>query len=65
MYVKVINGDIEAAMKKLKRALHDDGLIKEVLQRRYFEKPSVKRRRLRQESIRNQRQQQKLRESTF
>jgi small subunit ribosomal protein S21 len=65
MQVKVINGDIESAMKRLKRALHDDGLIKEVLQRRFYEKPSEKRRRRHQEAIRNQRKQRRLRESQF
>lgn len=65
MFVKVINNDIETAMKKLKRALHNDGVIKEVLARRAFEKPSEKKRRKKLEAIRENRRQQRIRASQF
>jgi small subunit ribosomal protein S21 len=59
--VKVINGDIEGAIRKMKRALHNDGLIKEVLRRKAYEKPSEKKRRRRLDAIREHRRQQRLR----
>ena len=42
---------VERAIKKLKKKLFDDGRIKEINERRYFEKPSTKRRRAKDEAI--------------
>jgi len=35
----------EALIKRFSRKIKDSGIIKEILDRRYYEKPSVKRRR--------------------
>lgn len=43
MQVKVIGQNVEKAIKLLKRAAEKEGLFKELKKRRYYEKPSVKR----------------------
>ncbi|XP_075043833.1 small ribosomal subunit protein bS21m [Mixophyes fleayi] len=48
--VLVQNGNVDAAYKALNRILTTDGIIEEVKQRRYFEKPCVKRRRIKYET---------------
>lgn len=42
---------VERAIKKLKKKLFDDGRIKEINERRYFEKPSTIKRRKKDEAI--------------
>lgn len=42
---------VDKALKKLKKKLFDDGRIKELNERRYFEKPSTKRRKKKEEAI--------------
>ncbi|MDA8157533.1 MAG: 30S ribosomal protein S21 [Actinomycetota bacterium] len=37
-----VEGDIEKALKLLKRKLQKEGVLKELKKRRYYEKPSVK-----------------------
>lgn len=47
---------VDKALKKLKKKLFDDGRIKEINERRYFEKPSAVKRRKHKEAVqRNQR----------
>ncbi|MBI5560047.1 MAG: 30S ribosomal protein S21 [Deltaproteobacteria bacterium] len=48
--VKVIDDQLEKALKILKRKLAQDGTFKEIKKRRYYEKPSVKKKRKRQEA---------------
>src|SRR3972149_6489086 len=48
--VRVIDDQIEKALKILKRKLAQDGTFKEVKRRRFYEKPSVKKKRKRQEA---------------
>ena len=43
MYVKVFNNDIEGAMKELKKKLAKEGFFAELKERRFYDKPSVKR----------------------
>ncbi len=50
---------VDKALRKLKKKLFDDGRIKEINERRYFEKPSSIRRRKHKEAV--QRNQRKLR----
>jgi len=50
--VKVQDGHIENAIKSLKRQLIKEGILKELKKRRSYEKPSVKRKRKRQEAKR-------------
>ena len=42
---------VDRALKKLKKKLFDDGRIRDLNERRYFEKPSTKRRRKKEEAI--------------
>jgi small subunit ribosomal protein S21 len=42
----IVHGnDIEKALRDLKRTLQRDGILKEIKNRRYYEKPSVKKKR--------------------
>ena len=43
--IKVYGNDIEKALKSLKLKLQKEGLFKEIKNRRFYEKPSVKRKR--------------------
>lgn len=52
MEVKVQNGQIEVAIKSLKRQLLRDGLLKELKKRTAYEKPSVKKKRKQREARR-------------
>lgn len=57
MKVEVRNGNVDKALKILKKKMFDDGTIKDVMERRYFVKPSTKRRMKKLEAInRNQKQ---------
>jgi len=50
--VKVFKNDIECAIKILKKKIQNDGMFKELKERRAFEKPSDKKRRKLRESMR-------------
>ncbi len=47
-----VRGDIEQAIRLLKKKLQLDGIKKELKRREYYEKPSVKRRRKQAEARR-------------
>jgi small subunit ribosomal protein S21 len=47
-----VRGDIEQAIRQLKKKLQLDGLKKEMKRREYYEKPSIKRRRKQAEAQR-------------
>jgi small subunit ribosomal protein S21 len=51
MRVEVRNGNVEKALKVLKKKLFDEGSIREAMERRYFEKPSETRRRKHKEAV--------------
>ena len=51
MQVVVKNGNVERAMRTLKKKLQKEGLLRELKQKQYFEKPSAKRKRKRAEGI--------------
>tara|TARA_Y100001938_G_C7919432_1_gene343661 strand:- start:465 stop:677 length:213 start_codon:yes stop_codon:yes gene_type:complete len=53
------NESTESLIKRFRRKIKNSGIIKEVLDRRYYEKPSVKRRR---EKIKRQRVLNKLKQ---
>lgn len=42
MIVKVVNNQVERAMRDLKRKLIREGLFKEISKRRFYSKPSVR-----------------------
>jgi len=48
--VKVQDGQVEKALKILKRQMAKEGLLKELKKRKYYEKPSVKKKRKQQEA---------------
>lgn len=50
MEIKVFGNDLEKALKSLKRQLQKEGLFKEIKQRSFFEKPSVKEKRKQREA---------------
>ncbi|MBN2224402.1 MAG: 30S ribosomal protein S21 [Deltaproteobacteria bacterium] len=50
MEVKVLDRDIEKAIKILKNKLAKSGFFKEMKERRFYEKPSVKKKRKRAEA---------------
>ncbi len=52
MEIKVQNNQIENAIKLLKRQLIRDGILKELKNRRSYEKPSVKKKRKQREARR-------------
>lgn len=52
MEVKVIDNNVDKAVKTLKRKLSRAGLFKELRKRKFFEKPSDKRRRKHKEAQR-------------
>ena len=58
MEIKVSGNDVEGAIKLLKRKLQRDGLLRDLKERRFYEKPSVKTRR-------KQREAQKRRRKSF
>ena len=45
LYVEVRNNNIEGALKKFKRMVKDSGMMVELRDRQYYEKPSEKKRR--------------------
>ena len=50
--VKVINGNIEGAIKLFKRIVKDSGRIEELKERQEYKKPSAIKRELKQKAIR-------------
>ena len=53
IFVEVRKGNVEQAMRVLKRKVQKEGIVKELRQRQYYEKPSAKKRRKRKENIAN------------
>ena len=51
--VEVRNGNVEQAMRVMKRKLMKEGVMKELRAREYYEKPSAKKRRKKKENIAN------------
>ena len=51
MQVVVKNGNVEPAMRTLKKKIQKEGLLRELKQKQYFEKPSAKRARKKAEGI--------------
>jgi small subunit ribosomal protein S21 len=50
--VKVRNGELQKALKIFKKKVEASGHLKELRERRYFEKPTTKRRLIKQKAIR-------------
>ena len=57
--IQVRNGNVEQAMRVLKKKLQKDGLLKDLRAKQYYEKPSEKKRRKKKEGIANFKKKQK------
>jgi len=51
--IVVRNGNLEQAMRVLKKKVLKEGIIKELKERQYFIKPSAKKREAKKQSIKN------------
>lgn len=51
--IQVRNGNLEQAMRVLKKKLQKDGLLRVLKDKQYYEKPSAKKRRKKKEGIAN------------
>lgn len=51
MYVEVRNNNMERAIRLLKRKLADEGVFKTLQEKRFYEKPSDRKRRLKRSAI--------------
>ena len=58
--IEVRNNNVEKALRVLKKKLLKDGVMKELRERQYFSKPSLKKREKKKESIRRLKKEQKL-----
>ena len=56
--IPVIKGNINRALKQFKRKFRDTKVIKELRERQYYTKPSLKRRIEKDEAIRKRKKQQ-------
>ncbi len=61
MDVTVRGNDIEKALRDMKRTLQKDGLFRELKKRRFYEKPSVKKKRKQLEAARRRRKALRMR----
>lgn len=59
--VKVFNNNVEKAIRVLKKKMLKEGIVRELKERRYYEKPSEKRLKENKENIRRWRKAQKRR----
>ena len=57
--IQVRNGNVEQAMRVLKKKLQKDGLLKSLKDKQYYEKPSARKRRKKKEAIANFKKKQK------
>lgn len=60
MEITVVDGNVEKAIKVLKRKLQQEGLFREMKQRKFYEKPSVKKKRKEKEAQRRLRKKQRV-----
>ena len=60
--VQVRNNNVEKAIRVLKKKIQKDGLMRELRQRQYYEKPTLKRQRKLKESLRRVPKENRLRE---
>ena len=59
--VTVRNNNVDKAMRVLKKKLLKDGLMRELKERQYYQKPSHVKREAKKQSIRRHKKEQKLR----
>ena len=60
--VQVRNNNVEKAIRVLKKKIQKDGMMRELRQRQYYEKPTLKRQRKLKESLRRVAKENRLRQ---
>ena len=60
--VKVDDRGVERALRRLRRVMAAEGVLREIKRRRHYEKPSVRRNRKLREAVRRRRKKAKLEE---
>lgn len=63
MKVEVRNNNVDRAMQILKRKLIDEGVFKELQERRCYEKPSDRKRRLKRAAVARERRREREKKS--
>jgi|TARA_R110001632_G_scaffold123027_1_gene235757 small subunit ribosomal protein S21 len=58
--IEVRNNNVEKALRVLKKKLLKDGVMKELRDRQYYQKPSFKKREKKKENIRRHKKDQKI-----
>ena len=58
--IKERNNNVEKALRVLKKKLIKDGVMKELKERQYYQKPSFKKREKKKENIRRHKKDQKI-----
>jgi small subunit ribosomal protein S21 len=64
MRVEVRNGNLNRALQLLKRKLIEEGVFREIQERRFYEKPSDKKRRLKRAAVVRERRRGRAREES-
>lgn len=62
MFVEVRNGNMDRALKVLKRKMTDEGIFQELRERQVYEKPSDRKRRLKRAAVSRQRKMDRARQ---
>lgn len=65
MKVEVRNNNVDRAMQVLKRKLIDEGLFRELQERRFYEKPSDRKRRLKRAAVARERRRERERNNSL
>tara|TARA_Y100000994_G_C15465511_1_gene348719 strand:- start:142 stop:345 length:204 start_codon:yes stop_codon:yes gene_type:complete len=60
--VQVRNNNVEKAIRVLKKKIQKDGMMRELRQRQYYEKPTLKRQRKHKENLRRVAKENRLKE---
>ena len=58
--IEVRNNNVEKALRVLKKKLLKDGVMKELRDRQYYQKPSFKKREKKKESVRRHKKENKI-----
>jgi small subunit ribosomal protein S21 len=60
-----VKGDLEYAIRQLKKKLQIDGIKRELKRREYYEKPSIKKRRKSAEALRKLRKYNRIKNRSY
>ena len=60
MEIHVVDNNVEKAIRVMKRKLQQEGMFREMKQRKYYEKPSVKKKRKEKEAQRRLRKKMRI-----